>query len=74
VLALACLRYGESADYARGIDRLPRAFTAPFESSLIRSLEPDELRRALSLVAAAYLRELDRELAVRIEPIIGELL
>jgi len=74
VLALACLRYGESADYARGIDRLPRAFTAPFESSLIRSLEPDELRRALSLVAAAYLRELDRDLAVRIEPIIGELL
>jgi hypothetical protein len=74
VLALACLRHGESADYARGIDRLPGSVTEPFEDSLPVSLDREELRRALAVVAAGYLRELDAELALRVAPIIEALL
>ena len=73
VLALACLRHGESAEYARGVDRLPRSATEPFEGSLVRSLAPDELRRALAVVAAEYLRELDDELAGRVAPVVRTL-
>lgn len=46
-LALACLRHGESTAYARGVDRLPASVTAPLEATLVHSLAPDELRRAL---------------------------
>jgi len=70
VLALACLRHGEDAEYARGIDRMPRSATDPLASSLVRSLEPDELRRALTAVAGAYVGELDDDLAARIAPIV----
>ena len=46
-LALACLRHGESPAYARGVDRLPPDVTAPLETTLVRGLAPEELRRAL---------------------------
>jgi hypothetical protein len=75
-LTLACVRLGEKASYARGIDRLPRAVSEPFKPGLVASLEPDELRRALEAVAAAFLhelREVDPELAVRLEGPLGEL-
>jgi hypothetical protein len=39
-LALACLRFGEPTAYARGVDRLPREVLAPYEQSLVRSLDP----------------------------------
>ena len=46
-LALACLRHGESPAYARGVDRLSTDVTAPLATTLVASLEPAELRRAL---------------------------
>lgn len=69
-LALACLRLGENATYARGIDRLPREETEPYEAALVRSLEPDELRRALVAVTRRFLDEVrlcDTALADRLE-------
>jgi hypothetical protein len=69
VLALACVRYGLPHAYGRGFDRLPDNVTAPLERALVRSLEPDELRRALSAVTLALLQELrmlDAELAERL--------
>jgi hypothetical protein len=75
-LALACIRLGEKTSYARGIDRLPLEVTKPFEPALVASLEPGELRRALEAVAAAFLREVrevEPELAARLEGPLGEL-
>ena len=75
-LALACVRLGEKPSYARGIDRLPREVTEPFEGALVGSLEPDELWRALEVAAEAFLcevRETEPELAARLEAPLGEL-
>ena len=50
--------------------------TAPYEESLVRSLEPDELRRAFAIVLAEFLRELGRakpKLAERLQETVGEL-
>ncbi|HEX9036526.1 MAG TPA: hypothetical protein VF808_05995 [Ktedonobacterales bacterium] len=58
-LALACIRFGESPVYARGVDRLPASVTDPLEDTLARALDPHELRRALAAVTAAFLREVD---------------
>jgi hypothetical protein len=70
VLELACLRHGETADYGRGFDRLPSSVTDPLEAALVGSLQPEELRRALAAVTAAYLvevAELDSELGAAVE-------
>lgn len=56
-LALACVRHGLPAVYARGVDRLDPEVTARWEETLVRSIEPDELRRALSAVAREFVRE-----------------
>jgi len=69
-LALACVRYGVPAIQARGIHRLPKEVTAPFEAGLVRQLEPAELRRAFRAVLRALLaeiRKIDEELAGRLE-------
>jgi 8-oxo-dGTP pyrophosphatase MutT (NUDIX family) len=66
-LALACLRLGEQADYARGFDRLPSEITRPYEPTLVGSLEPRELRRALMLATRAFLQEV-----AEIAPSLGE--
>jgi predicted nucleotidyltransferase len=57
-LALACLRFGEPAAYAKGADALPVAITGELEDALVRSLEPEELRRALRVAATRLIREL----------------
>jgi hypothetical protein len=57
-LALACVRLGERTDFAKGVHRLPRESTVPLEDALVRSLEPDELRRALRIATDGFLREL----------------
>jgi hypothetical protein len=59
-LAIACLRLGENATYARGVDRLPREVTEPFEEALVRSLEDGELRRALVAATRCLLGEVKR--------------
>lgn len=56
-LALACLRLELDGDYGRDFDRLPREILEPVEAALVRTLEPQELRRALGSAVAALLRE-----------------
>jgi len=75
-LALACLRLGEPATYAKGADALPVAVTGGLEDALVRSLEPEELRRALRVAATRLLVELaasDAVQAQRLERPIREL-
>lgn len=57
-LALACLRLGEPAHYAKGADALPVAITGELEDALVRSLELEEPRRALRVAATRLLLEL----------------
>ena len=69
-LALACLRFGQPALYAKGVDGLPSEVTTMFEDALVRTLTPSELLRALGAAAAQLLRELreaDADLARRLE-------
>ena len=76
-LALACLRLGEPAAYARGIDRLPGNVVAPYHQALVRSLDPDELRRALATATELYLAEVgqvDGALAERLRAPLAEAL
>jgi hypothetical protein len=69
-LSLACLRHGEPAEYGRGLDRLPREVTAPYEGTLARSLEPAELTRALAAATERFLGELEPGLATRLRPLL----
>ena len=59
-LALACVRCGLPAVYARGYHRLPADATEPWRESFMSSLDPSELRRALDVVARAFLTEVSR--------------
>jgi hypothetical protein len=75
-LALACLRFGESTDYAQGADALPSGATGELADALVRSLAPEELRRALRVAATQLLAELyatDPGQAQHLEPPIREL-
>jgi len=58
VLALASLRHGLPTPYGRGVDQLPAAVTAPLEDGLVRSLEADELARALEVVVRGLVGEI----------------
>jgi hypothetical protein len=76
VLALACLRLELPSAYAKGADALPPAITTPLEETLVPSLEPRELGRALRAAVTAFLREVDAadpELAARLRPALGSL-
>jgi hypothetical protein len=76
VLALACVRHGVAAAYARGADELPSEVTAPLEATLAGSLDPDELRRAFRAVTDALhgeARQVDGELADRLAAPLAEL-
>jgi hypothetical protein len=56
-LHLACLRRGLDGWYGRDFDRLPAEVLAPMHEGLVRSLDPEGLRRALEVAVAALLRE-----------------
>ncbi len=74
-LALACLRYGESAFYGRGVDLLPAAVTGPLAEALVRSLDEQELRRALAVVTRHLISEVeqwDTALCARLRPLLEE--
>lgn len=74
-LELACLRLGENAIYARGFDRLPTSVTDPLKEALVRSLDDQELRRALASATRCFLTELeawDHTLSARLKPILDE--
>jgi len=75
VLALGCLRLGHITRFAKGADLLPRELTEPVETALVRSLDEEELRRALAAATEAFGAELERSdpaLAVRLQPMLGE--
>ena len=75
VLALACLRLGEDAVFARGVDRLPAEVSNPLADTLVRSLDEGELRRALAAATTCFIRELeawDPELCARLTPPLQE--
>ena len=56
-LALASRRLGLDGTYGRDFDKLPREIAEPVKDALVRSLQPDELHRALASAVAALLRE-----------------
>lgn len=77
-LSLACLRRGLPAYHGRGFDALPADAHAAFADALVRSLERDELLRALAVMIAGLLREASQtpELATtagQAAPRLGEL-
>jgi hypothetical protein len=68
-LSLACRRRGLPASEGRGFDDLPPDMRDGFRSTLVTSLEQDELLRALGCVIEGLLREGDevQELATKVE-------
>jgi hypothetical protein len=56
-LTLACRRRGLAVAEGRGFDDLPPEILAPLEDALARSLQPEELRRALTSAVSGLLRE-----------------
>jgi hypothetical protein len=74
-LSLACARRGLPARFGRGFDDLPPDLLAAFAGAIVRSLERDELRRALAAAVEALLAETaDVEgLAAKVEPQLREL-
>ena len=71
-LALACRRRGLDGWYGRDFDRLPANVVGPFNDALVRSLDRDELYRALESAAAALLRE-SAEVGKMAEEVEGQL-
>jgi hypothetical protein len=69
-LTLACRRRGLPARHGRGFDDLPADVRDAFEGGLARSLDRNELLRALSSNIAGLLREADevQGLAAKVEP------
>ena len=74
-LALACHRRGLAVAHGRGFDDLPPDVLAQFDDTLVRSLQPEELRRALTSAVSGLLRESAEaaELAARVEAQLREL-
>jgi hypothetical protein len=74
-LALACLRRGLEARFGRGFDRLPADVLAGLEPAMARSLEREELLRALAAGIEGLLREAGEaaDLAAAVEPQLREL-
>ena len=75
VLELACLRLGENARERRGVDRLPSAVTDALAETLVRSLDEQELRRALAAATGCLISELearDPSLCARLSPLLRE--
>lgn len=73
VIALACLRFGLPTAYAKGAHLLPADVSASLGPTLVRSLDPVELRRARTAVADAFARELrhhDADLTDRLMPLL----
>jgi predicted nucleotidyltransferase len=75
VIALAALRLGLPASYAKGAHLLPDEVTASLTETLVRHLDEVELRRALKAVVAALEAELqnaDPRLAAKLAPVLAE--
>jgi len=75
-LALACISHGLSTVHTRGIDSLPDAVTARFESSLVRQLDASELARTFRAVLqqlSLEIRNTDVGIAAKLEIALAEL-
>lgn len=74
-LSLACRRHGLPASHGRGFDGLPPDVRNVFVSTLVTSLERDDLLRALGCTIEGLLNEVDevQELATKVEPQLREL-
>ena len=74
-LGLAALRRGLPSREGRGADDLPPEVHARFEPALVRSLDRQELLRALAAAVTALLAESDdvRELAAKVAPALEHL-
>jgi hypothetical protein len=75
-LALACIRHGLPAVQGLGMDRLPRDVRVRFQSALVATLEPSELRRAFAAAMDGLLSEIrhaDHDLGTRLEEPLMEL-
>jgi predicted nucleotidyltransferase len=75
MIALACIRLGESSAHGRGVDKLPAAVTNPFADTLVRSLDEPELRRALAVATICLIAEIekwDATLCTRLKPLLQE--
>ncbi len=74
-LSLACRRRGLPARYGRGFDDLPADVRDRFVGALVRSLDRDELLRALRAAILGLLSEASevQELAAKLEPRLQEL-
>jgi hypothetical protein len=74
-LTLACLARGLEASYGRGFDQLPARALAQASGALVRSLERDELLRALRSAIDLLLEEADevREQATELAPQLRDL-
>jgi predicted nucleotidyltransferase len=59
-LSLACAERDLPPLYGKGLEELPRAVLDSFEPAIVRSLDRDELSRALEAGIAALLKELRR--------------
>jgi hypothetical protein len=69
-LAIACLRLGLPALYGRGFDDLPTEVLESFRGALVRSLDREELVRALGVAVDGLLGESEQapELAAKLAP------
>lgn len=74
-MSLACRRRDLPARNGRGYDALPTDVREAFAGSLVRSLDREELARALSVAIEALLRETEpvQDVATRVEPQLREL-
>ncbi len=73
-LALACLRRDLPSRYARGFDALPLDVRVLAQDSLVRSLEPAELLRALRAAIALLVAEAgDVDALAAVRPTLDEL-
>ena len=74
-LALACLRRGLPGAEGRGFDELPAEALDGFAAALVRSLEREELLRALRAAVTVLVREAEevRDLAAAVEHQLREL-
>jgi len=75
-LRLACIRLGLERDEGRGLDKLPAAIREQAANALVRSIDPDELLRALRSAAELLLSESSgvHEDSPKIEALLREVL
>jgi hypothetical protein len=72
-LALACVRQGVPSAYAKGVHKLSDDATEPWRESLVRSVDADELHRALGVATLAFLGEVTQSDPVLADRLAGPL-